>query len=55
MIISKIYKQSWLNIGKRLPDVTPKNKIDGAWKRVYQINYVNGIPVDTTSVPNDAS
>jgi len=31
----------------------PKTKLDGVWKRVYEISYVNGIAVDTTSVPSD--
>ena len=37
-----------------LDDLSPKTKIDGVWKRVYRINYVNGIPVDTLSIPSDA-
>ena len=28
--------------------------MDGAWKRSYQITFVNGVAVDTTSVPSDA-
>ena len=39
---------------ERMPSLEPKSKFDGAWKRVYEISYINGIPVDTTSVPNDA-
>ena len=39
---------------QRMPQLTEKSKIDGAWKRVYQISYVNGVAVDTTSVPSDA-
>ena len=39
---------------ERMPRLESNTKIDGAWKRVYQINYVNGIAVDTVSVPNDA-
>jgi hypothetical protein len=31
-----------------------KSKLDGIWKRAYEITYVNGIAVDTTSVPSDA-
>ena len=37
-----------------LDELSPKTKIDGVWKRVYRINYVNGIPVDTLSIPSDA-
>lgn len=36
--------------------IKPSNKkssLDGAWKRVYEISYVNGIPVDTISVASD--
>ena len=28
--------------------------MDGVWKRAYEISYVNGIAIDTTSVPTDA-
>ena len=38
----------------RMDKLQEKTKFDGAWKRVYQINFVNGIAVDTTSVPSDA-
>ena len=31
-----------------------KSKLDGVWKRSYEIQYINGIAVDTTSVPTDA-
>jgi len=31
----------------------PKSKIDGVWKRTYEITYVNGVAIDTTSVPSD--
>ena len=37
-----------------LEELSPKTKIDGVWKRVYRINYVNGIPTDTISIPSDA-
>ena len=39
---------------ERMPDAAEKTKIDGLWKRVYEISYVNGIAVDTVSVPDDA-
>ena len=38
---------------EKLPDLEPKSRIDGVWKRVYEIAYVNEIPVDTTSIPSD--
>ena len=37
-----------------LEELSPKTKIDGVWKRVYRINYVNGVAVDTVSIPSDA-
>lgn len=39
---------------ERMANLEPKSKFDGAWKRVYEISYINGVAVDTTSVPNDA-
>lgn len=39
---------------ERMPDASEKTKMDGLWKRVYEISYVNGIAVDTVSVPDDA-
>ena len=30
-----------------------KSKLDGVWKRSYEISYINGLAVDTTSVPSD--
>jgi hypothetical protein len=30
-----------------------KSKLDGVWKRSYEISYINGVAVDTTSVPSD--
>ena len=39
------YAEYW----EKLPDLKPKSKIDGVWKRVYEIAYVNDIPVDTDS------
>tara|TARA_B110000027_G_scaffold109024_1_gene116321 strand:+ start:80 stop:1012 length:933 start_codon:yes stop_codon:yes gene_type:complete len=38
---------------EKLPPLEPKSRIDGAWKRVYEIAYINGIPVDTISVSSD--
>ena len=38
---------------ERLPDLG-NTKLDGVWKRAYEISYVNGVAVDTTSVPSDA-
>lgn len=37
---------------EKMPSL-PKSKIDGVWKRSYEIIYVNGVAVDTTSVPSD--
>lgn len=39
---------------ERMPDAAEESKLDGLWKRVYEISYVNGIAVDTVSVPDDA-
>lgn len=38
---------------EKLP-VIKKTKMDGVWKRAYEISYVNGVAIDTTSVPSDA-
>ena len=38
---------------EKLPDLEPKSRIDGVWKRVYEIAYVNNIPVYPTSAPSD--
>ena len=59
-INGETYTQKWGNnrdraeYWGRLDKLQAKTKLDGAWKRVYQINFVNGIAVDTTSVPSDA-
>ena len=37
---------------EKMPSL-PKSKLDGVWKRAYEILYVNGIAIDTTSVPSD--
>ena len=51
------YSQKNGPIGRNLHGLLGKNakitkelltKLDGAWKRVYEIAYVNDIPVDTT-------
>lgn len=39
---------------KKQPDAADKTKLDGLWKRVFEISYINGIAVDTVSVPDDA-
>ena len=31
-----------------------KSKMDGVWKRAYEITYLNGVAIDTTTVPSDA-
>ena len=38
---------------ERLPSLG-KSKLDGVWKRAYEISFVNGVAIDTTSVPTDA-
>ncbi|MEE3034764.1 MAG: hypothetical protein VX325_02825 [Bacteroidota bacterium] len=38
---------------EKLPPLR-KSKMDGVWKRAYEISYVNGVAVDTTKVPADA-
>lgn len=48
------FGENYIELWKRLPDVTPNtSKIDGIWKRTFEIQYVNNIPIDTISVPND--
>ena len=37
---------------EKMPSLS-KSKIDGVWKRAYEIQFVNGVAVDTTSVPSD--
>ncbi len=37
---------------EKMPSLV-KSKLDGVWKRSYEIQYVNGIAIDTTSVPSD--
>ena len=43
----------WLNIMKKCP-IYLKSKMDGVWKRAYEITYLNGVAIDTTTVPSDA-
>ncbi len=38
---------------EKLEPAGPKTRFDGVWKRVYEIQYINGIPVDTTNVSSD--
>ena len=46
--------ENYVELWQRLPKVTTNtSKIDGIWKRTFEIQYVNNIPVDTISVPND--
>ena len=45
--------QSFAEYYERMPEISKKTRFDGVWKRVYEISYVNGIAVDTTSVPSD--
>ena len=46
-------QSDFAELWERMPVDKPSTKFDGAWKRVYEIAYVNDIPVDTTSVAND--
>lgn len=46
-------ESEFMEYWERMPVKAPKSKLDGAWKRVYEISYVNGIPVDTLSVSSD--
>ena len=39
----------------RMKKLKEKTKLDGAWKRVYEIAYINNIPVDTIAIPSDVS
>ena len=45
--------KSYAEYYERMPNSSEKNMLDGVWKRAYEISYVNGIAVDTTSVPSD--
>ena len=47
-------EENFIELWKRLPDLNAMpSKIDGVWKRSFEIMYVNNVPVDTVSVPND--
>ena len=39
----------------RMKKLKEETKLDGAWKRVYEIAYINNIPVDTIAIPSDVS
>jgi hypothetical protein len=50
-IVETDYAELW----EKMPDASPESKADGVWKRVYEIQYANGIPIDTVSVPSDGT
>ena len=43
------YQEYW----RKMKPLSPSGKMDGIWKRAFEIRYVNNIPVDTISIPND--
>ncbi len=45
--------ETYAEFFEKLEPAGPKTKLDGVWKRVYEIQYINGIPVDTTNVSSD--
>lgn len=46
--------QEFMEYWERMPVLSSKaTKLDGVWKRVYEISYINEIPVDTLAVPSD--
>ena len=45
--------KSYAEYYEKMPIASGKSRLDGVWKRAYEIYYVNGIAVDTTSVPSD--
>ena len=45
--------ETYAEFFEKLEPAGPKTKLDGVWKRVYEIQYINGIPVDTTNVSTD--
>jgi len=46
--------RDFMEYWERMPILTSKkSKLDGAWKRVYEIAYINNTPVDTLAVPSD--
>ena len=64
-----VSEKNYVQIGGRVPNSSDNirygefyeklpfmknSKLDGVWKRAYEISYVNGVAIDTTSVPKDA-
>jgi hypothetical protein len=46
--------RQFMEYWERMPILPSKStKFDGAWKRVYEIAYINDTPVDTLAVPSD--
>ena len=45
--------KSYAEYYEKMPIASGKSRLDGVWRRAYEISYVNGIAVDTTSVPSD--
>lgn len=46
--------REFMEYWERMPIQNSKvTKFDGAWKRVYEIAYINDTPVDTLAVPSD--
>lgn len=46
--------RQFMEYWERMPILPSKStKFDGAWKRVYEIAYINNTPVDTLAVPSD--
>ncbi len=46
--------REFMEYWERMPILPSKTtKFDGAWKRVYEIAYINNTPVDTLAVPSD--
>ena len=46
--------REFMEYWERMPVLSSKKtKLDGAWKRVYEIAYIKDTPVDTLAVPSD--
>ena len=45
--------EEFMEYFEKLEPSSGNTKLDGIWKRVYEITYVNGVPVDTTTVGSD--
>ena len=46
--------RNFMEYWERMPVKSKEStRLDGAWKRVYEIAYINGVPVDTTAVSSD--